>query len=278
MHQCAQTKSTRRAARPGGFSMIGMLITLACIVVLMAISMTAINRAMTGEGSALRGTVRSTQDMMRLSALYQTMLADVDRFPQRRYIVPSMLDGSGDRSHDTTANLYSAMVMHNYVRPIDLIAANEFNGYVYAIANYDYEVYDPNRGVFWDPEFRADLMRGSNVSYAHMPLFGKRFENGWRATMSSTTVLLGNRGPENGIDNPASMTYGRNQQWGGHVVFGDGSIEFLHQFDHPRTSIEIDGERRADNLFAMETGAAGEDAILSFTREMTADGPVLQFD
>jgi hypothetical protein len=40
-----------------GYSMIGMLITLVCIVILFSIGMSALNRAMTGEGSALRGTV-----------------------------------------------------------------------------------------------------------------------------------------------------------------------------------------------------------------------------
>lgn len=270
--------STRTVLFRRGYGLLGLLITFACIVVLFAISMTAINKAITGEGSPLSGTVRSTEDKIRLYSIYQSMLAGAPDFPQSRYITPSVLDGSGDWTKDTTANLYSAMVMYNYVRPEDLISGNEYSGYVEQMYNYDYAAYDPARASHWDPRFEADLMRGSNVSFAHMPLAGKRFENGWRSTMDSNVVLLGNRGPENGIHNSASMTYGRNQQWGGHVVFGDGSITFTHSFNHPRSFVTIDGESHPDNLFAMETGGLGHDAILAFTEEQTEDGPVLQFD
>jgi len=265
-------------AQRGGYGLLGLLITFACIVVLFAISMTAINKAITGEGSPMRGTVRSTQDQIQLYSLYQTMLAHAPDFPQSRYITPSILDGSEDWRKDTTANMYSAMVMYNYARPEDLISANEYNGYVYHITNYEFDVYDPANGVHWDPRFEANLMRGSHVSFAHMPLAGERFERGWRATLDSNTVLLGNRGPEGGVENPASMTYGRNERWGGHVVFGDGSIQFTHSFTHPRATITIDGESMPDNLFAMETGGLGDDAILAFTIEQNEDGPVLQFD
>jgi hypothetical protein len=261
-----------------GYGLLGLLITFACIVVLFAISMTAINKAITGEGSPLGGTVRSTQDRIQLYSIYQSMLAGAPDFPQSSYIAPSILDGSGDWRKDTTANLFSAMVMRNYVRPEDLISGNEYNGYVDYMHNYNFAAYNPEGGVYWDSRFQADLMRGSHVSFAHMPLAGDRFERGWRATMDSNVVLLGNRGPENGIDNPASMTYGRNQQWGGHVVFGDGSITFTHSFFHPRSVITIDGESQQDNLFAMETGGLGHDAVLAFTKEQTEDGPVLQFD
>jgi len=277
---CSMSKSfiSRRAHHRAGYGLLGLLITFACIVVLFAISMTAINRAITGEGSPLSGTVRSTQDKVRLYSIYQSMLAGAPDFPRSQYITPSILDGSGDWSKDTTVNLFSAMVMYNYVRPEDLISGNEYNGYIQVIDNYNYDAYDPDNGRFWDPRFEADLMRGSNVSFAHMPLAGDRFESGWRATMDTSVVLLGNRGPENGVENPASMTYGRNEQWGGHVVFGDGSITFTHSFTHPRASITIDDVTQPDNLFAMETGGTGHDAILAFTIEQTESGPVLQFD
>jgi hypothetical protein len=35
---------------------------------------------------------------------------------------------------------------------------------------------------------------------------------------------------------------------------------------------------RPDNIFAMESGPRGADAILSFTKAMTDEGPQLQFD
>ena len=33
-----------------------------------------------------------------------------------------------------------------------------------------------------------------------------------------------------------------------------------------------------DNIFAMEEGPDGRDAILSFTRKVSTNGPVLQYD
>jgi hypothetical protein len=143
---------------------------------------------------------------------------------------------------------------------------------------YNYNAYDPIRGSFWDESFRADLQRESHTSFAHMPLFGERYERGWKANFDRGALIIGTRGPKDGIHDPDSLTVGRNQQWGGHVVFGDGSITFTHSFHHPRATITVDGEPRYDNLFAMETGPLGDDAILAFTIEQTEDGPVVQFD
>ena len=42
--------------RARGFSMIGLLVSMVCIVVLFAIGMNAMNKAVTGEGTARRGT------------------------------------------------------------------------------------------------------------------------------------------------------------------------------------------------------------------------------
>lgn len=267
-----------RISQRAGYGLLGLLITLVCIVVLFAISMSALNKAITGEGSPREGTVRSTQDMIQLNGLYQSMLAGSRDFQDSRYLVPSIVSRSGDRSEDTTANLYSAMVAMQYTRPESLISGNEYNHYVVVKDDYDYSAYAPDRGSFWDTSFKADLHDLANVSFAHMPLYGERYRRGWRATHDARTILVGNRGPEDGRDDPYSYTYGRDGVWGGHVLYGDGHIRFHTEFTPPGLTYERDGQSHPDNLFYMDDGPDGRDAILSFTREMRADGPVLQYD
>ena len=94
----------------------------------------------------------------------------------------------------------------------------------------------------------------------------------------ATIPLLGNRGPKDGIRDPNSWTYGRNGKWAGHIVFGDGHVEYTEVFTPNGLFWEDRGQRLPDNLFRMEDGPGGIDVILAFTKEMTTDGPVLQYD
>ena len=105
-----------------GLSLVGLLVTLVCILVLSAVLMTAVNKATTGQGSSVKGTVDSVTDQMNLNGMYQSMFAStIDN--NGRYLVPSKIVGDRDVSHDTTANFYSAMIAKNYFRPKQLISA-----------------------------------------------------------------------------------------------------------------------------------------------------------
>ena len=255
--------------------MIGILISVACMLVLSVIMMTSLNKAMSGAGNALSGTASSFQDKQYLSILQQGLVTwSMDNDGQ--FIVPSTLDRSRDLTHDTTANLYSAMIAEHYTVPGQLVSGNEYNPNVWMDEDYDYMAYRPIEGTFWDPGFVADLDYDSNTSFAHVPLFARRRDNHWRFSASSTVPVLGNRGPRDGIDNPNSLTYGRDGGWGGHLVFGDGHVEFIKSFTLAGRGLTADGT--PDNVFAMEEGPNGRDAILSFTKLMTDDGPTLQYD
>ena len=266
-----------RASSGRGFSMVGLLVTMVCIVVLFAIGMNAMNKAVTGEGTARRGTVNSMSDQLTLHSLYQSLMVDAgDR--RGRFLTPSGLTASEDPADDTTASFFSALIMQNYATPDSLISANEFSGYVDPIEEYDYAAYSPRDDVHWDPSFVADLHRFSNTSFAHMPFYGDRHGKHWNSSLSRRFPLLGNRGPKDGVDDPTSLTYGRHGVWGGHITFADGHTDFTESFTPAGVFFERGGERFADNIFAVEDGADGRDAILSFTQSMERDGPVLQFD
>ena len=202
-----------------------------------------------------------------MASLFQSIMANA-RNNGGGYMTPSEFNRSDDPSFDITANLYSAMIAQNYIPPADLISANERSGYVQQCENYNFSAYNPASNSFWDSTFRANLAKGSNVSFAHMPLIGQRMRNHWSdPKLDSRFPLVGNRGPKDGIANPQSVTYGRDGNWAGHMMYGDGHVSFINTF-----------APEGDNVFAMDEGPDGDDAIISFTSSMTRSNVELQFD
>jgi len=264
-----------RSSLRRGFTLIGMLISLVIMVVLFTVGMTAMNKRWTGQGTVMRNTIRSFEDKLQLASLYQSLaVAALDN--KERYPVPG--DLTGEVTDNTTASLFSLLIARHSVHPQQLVAANEYSPYVWPDEDYDQTAYDPAAGVYWDPKFVADLDLESNVSFAHIPLFGDRAKRYWRATLRSNVPVLSTRGPKDGLDDPDSWTYGRDGSWAGHLVFGDGHVEYLTTFTPASVFYERNGQRYADNIFAIDDGIDGRDVIMTFTKEMTEDGPVIQHD
>lgn len=261
-----------------GFSLVGILISMVIMVVLFSLLMTSLNKAVTGEGSAVQGTVRSVQDEMYLTAMFQSMIVDSMENKGERFITPSEYSGSKDLTLNDTANLFSAMVIKNFTTCRQLIAGNEYSGYVQEKTDYDYTAYNPAKKTYWDKTFVADLGNLSNTSYAHEPLYGDRFDDHWKNALSSTFPILGNRGPKDGVDNPQSFTYGRNGKWGGHLVYGDGHTAYVDTFTPNGLFFESSGERYQDNIFKVDGRLNGPDAVIAFTQKMTKNGPTMQWD
>jgi hypothetical protein len=257
--------------------MVGMLMALLCMVILFALLMTALNKSVTGEGSQQAGTVYTEAERLMLYYMFQSVIVSAND-SGGRFITPSDVSGRGDPSENTTANLFSAMVMQQYMKPENLVSRHENNPNVWPIEDYDYLSHNPSLGVFWDPKFKADLTDLSHVSFAHMPLFGERYDKQWRNTLSHSFPIFGSRGPRNGDDDPNSYTYGRDGRWAGFVVYPSGNVDLINTFTPPNVVFERGGERYQDNIFRLEDGEAGGDAILSFTKTMFEDGPELQFD
>ena len=262
-----------------GFSLVGLMVTLVCMLVLSVILMNSMSKSVTGSGSTQSGSAFSMMDSMVLQSVMTSMLAhNMDIGGESQYLVPSELSGSGDVAQNTSANLWSAMIMQRWVDPKSLISKNDRQAFVEVDTDYDWGAYDPRNGQYWDPTFSADLSEVSNVSWAHMPLSGDRLKRNWKATLDGRFPLIGSRGPKDGIDDPFSLTYGGDGSWAGHVAFGDGHVEFVDSFTPGCASYRSGGQIHQGNLFRLDDGPLGGDPMLGFTQRMTPDGPVLQWD
>ena len=100
-----------------------LIVLIVCIVVLMSISLSALNKAVTGEGSPVDGTVRSFEDKLQLNAIMTGMITYAGEH-NNWFPVPSDVAASTDQGLNTTANFWSLMIALQYVRPEHLISGN----------------------------------------------------------------------------------------------------------------------------------------------------------
>ncbi len=255
-----------------GLSLIGLLVSMACLVALMAVLMQGISTggAAVGMGGGqgrggVGGSAMGMTDSLNLSQVFQSMVARRAANPTQGMMHPSRY--TNDTSDDTSAALWSLLIAENLVQPKMLVSQLD-DGFVEVYERYDYSAIDPREGYYWDPGFSADLYAGSNVSFAHMPLHGRRKDHWTKWRMDSGFPLLGNRGPEDGDESLDSVTC-PDGRWQGAVVFGDGHVETIKGVTR--------WGRGDDNLFLIEEDG-GRDAILGFTEAMFSSGPSLQWD
>lgn len=251
-------------------TLIGILVAMALVVALFAILMTSMKGAMGGGGSTpvQQNQASTFVDRENLRQIYIGMatfaISNDSHLPS-----PTRIAHSDDKSIDTSANFWSAMIAQQIVVPGQLVSKNEQSDFVWQDEDYNVS-YNPNAGLPWDTTFAADLASDSNVSFAHQPLYGERFRRGWMWG-SSMYPVLANRGPKDGVLDPNSWTtHNTTGQWAGNIVYADGHVDFSYSM--------TPGILGGDNLFANETGQSGADAILSFTKEIWDGGFTLQWD
>ena len=58
----------------------------------------------------------------------------------------------------------------------------------------------------------------------------------------------------------------------------DNGVEWLTTMTPSWLTFESNGWQMPDNIFAFDDGIDGGDVILSFTKDITEDGPVVQHD
>jgi hypothetical protein len=266
-----------------GFSRIDLVAVLVCAGAGAALAAVALGRAAENAENGLKPHALTLKDGEQLRLIHQTFIVFAneagDNYPRPGFIKRLPVDGRiipgrgpEDISQNTTANLFSMMVIQNFFNPELPISPVDRNPNVREHDSYDYTKYNPVEGVYWDDSFSADLTKRSHVSYAHMPIHGPRATKHWRSTMDSGISTIGNRGPRNGEMDPKSYTCGPHGNWAGFIVGNDNALRFLNS---PIWNIDWREQKRTDNVFLAERD---DDTILAFTRRMTQAGPELQFD
>ena len=128
------------------FTLIGIMVSMVIMLVLSVLLLNGLNDATTGQKSAKVGTVASLKDKQYLRGLFQGMAYshnDLSGSRNSYYLTPSIVAGDDDISHNTTANLYSAMIIQRYTVPQNLISGNEFSPYINPDEDYNMHAYDP---------------------------------------------------------------------------------------------------------------------------------------
>jgi type II secretory pathway pseudopilin PulG len=185
--------------------------------------------------------------------------------------------GAEDVSANTTANLFSLLIAQEYFGPDILISPLERNPNVVEYDDYNYDAYDPDADVYWDPEFVADLDVRCNVSYGHLPIWGEPARKWWRSTAHIGPPLLGNRGPADGIASADSLSCQPDGRWLGAMT--PGADEALRALSIPAgASVRWKDLATGDNPFDYDAAVSDPDVVIAITKEITEDGPVLQHD
>lgn len=188
-----------------GVTLVEILVVAAVIVVLISIALPAMLQTSI--------TSRHTRDATKVRAIHQALFS-WSNGGRDQYPLPSELDVGNTTLgptafKDATRDIISILVFNGMLSLEDCISVDEPSSQIKAYKRYEFR--EPaaaaaeNKALaLWDPAFRAlpaDTSRGpvnrtgapGGFSFAMMPPIGTRAQ-AWRKTMSSTEVIVGNRG------------------------------------------------------------------------------------
>ena len=266
-----------------------LIIVIICLLIIAAVLMT-IGRSPRGA----RARAKQLKDQTQITAIHKSFLSHARGF-QGILPTPGLFDrlpveglgqvpgrGAEDITQNTTANLLSMCIMANYISPELCVGPSEPSPRVSVFADpngYDYAAYNAATNVFWDTNFKADLHVLSHVSYAHLPIAGDRKSKHWRDTFDGSQPIIGNRGPLGGVHDPNSITnkiHPPFDKWTGVIVFSDGHAELSTIFPtFPRIG---GGHQIAPECLPSGKKPPETDAAITFTKQMTQQGPIVQHD
>ena len=285
--------------RKRGFTLIELLVVMAIIALLIGLLLPALAKA--------RAQAKLIKDGSQIRGVHQSWLIFSREF-DGVFPVPGVIkrleidlgDGNGlqvvpgrgreAKTENTHQNLYSACIMQNYFSPELCVGPTEPSGNVFVMDTFNWELYTPLDNIYWDYDFTADLTAGSNISYAQMPIGGKRRATQWRESLDERHAIVGNRGVKSGslaeTDYLESITieiHGGRKQWLGNTVFNDNHVSVHNTFTPEGLNYREDGETKIVNLFKNDMGVSqaaygGEDSWLAIVTAILGSDLALDED
>ncbi len=243
--------------RRHGVSKVGILITVACIAILIAFAVPILHN--------MRRGALSSKDRALLGMIHGSFLVWAEsnngQLPRPGLVnrktdvfTGNEIDGSGPENvqKNLTRHLYSMMIAAEYFDPEILISCVETNPRVEYYRDYDYSQYQPALDTYWDGDDNVNgagasgglltTLDGTNdepchASYAHLALFGQQVRARWRADADAMQPHFSSRmpwqravaGPEFG-DSYTLQFMGPDSLWIGNVVVADNSVLMLMSY------------------------------------------------
>jgi hypothetical protein len=232
-----------------GITRVEAIVIVVVVLVLAAALTVALRKA--------RRNAMAMRDSAQIQEIHQSMLTFANEFGGVFPPLPSR----DDPSLNHTANIYSMLVMQEYIAPEQLVSPVEVAGHVRVMEDYDWNLYDPQAGVLWDPKMVMhieDPAIGANGSYAHLAPVGDRWRpHSWRTP--ETMPVIGTRGVEGGVGlgdpahdrSPTLHLLGGGRRWVGNLCFTDNHMETWDGTFQTTTDVDGTGPR-PDNVFAAE--------------------------
>ncbi len=255
-----------------GFTLVELLVVIAIIALLVGLLLPALAKA--------QQSAKETKDATQIKQIHQAMLSWASKDKAGRLPIPGYINrcgnfanqGTEDPSLNTTQNLYSSMIAADYFKPDLLIGPTEVNPAVIEMGKngttpYNFASYNPVSDSYWDTNFAANISAtpgngGSNVSYAHLALFGLRKDTSWRNTQDSSKPLMGTRGPKVNLDTGVVapddfnksytlLLIGPKNDWWGNLCYGDNHMDLAKSFTPEGVTFECGNlGNTKDNIFA----------------------------